>query len=154
MEFTPTSAVVCVNSRGMRETIIEKPRMSLFYHPVEKIVHHEMHQYPGFELLQEVLLRGLELLREHGAYKWLSDDRRGGALPKSHHEWGDKVWSPQACEAGWQYWALVLPKDVLHTANMHKLVQLYTSRGVTAEIFSDPDEAFAWLRQQRKLPRG
>jgi hypothetical protein len=137
----------------MRETIISKPRMSLYYHPIEKIVHHEMHQYPGLELLQEVLMRGLELLQTHGACKWLSDDRRGGVVPRSHHEWGDKVWSPQACAAGWQYWALVLPNNVLQTANMNRLLPLYTAKGVIAQIFSDPEEGFAWLRQQRKQPR-
>jgi hypothetical protein len=37
---------------------------------------------------------------------------------------------------------------------MHKLVQLYTSKGVTAQVFSDPEEAFSWLRHQRRQPRG
>jgi hypothetical protein len=134
----------------MRETIIQKGRMSLFFHPLEKIVHHQMHQYPGLELLQEVLMRGMELLKETGATKWLSDDRNGGAVPKSHHEWGDKVWAPQAIDAGWRHWALVLPNDLLHTANMQKLVRLYTSQGVTVQTFSDPDEAFRWLRLQGK----
>lgn len=134
----------------MRETIIEKPRMSLFYYPLEKIVHHQMHQYPGLELLQEILMRGLDLIREMGATKWLSDDRNGGALPKSHHEWGDKVWAPQAIEAGWKYWGLVLPDDLLHTANMQKLCRLYASQGIMVQVFSDPDDAFRWLRQQGK----
>jgi hypothetical protein len=134
----------------MRETIIETQRMSLFYHPVEKIVHHEMHQYPGLELLQDILTRGLELIREKGATKWLSDDRNGGALPKSHHEWGDRVWAPDAIAAGWQHWGLVLPNDLLHNANMQKLARLYASQGVTVQVFSDPDEAFRWLRQQGK----
>lgn len=135
----------------MRETIIDKPRMSLFYHPLEKIVHHELHQYPGLELLQEVLMRGLDLIRDHGATKWLSDDRNGGALPKSHHDWGGSVWAPQVIAAGWKYWGLVLPpNDLLHTANMQKLSRLYASQGVTVEVFSDPDDAFRWLRLQGK----
>ena len=93
-------------------------------------------------------MKGLELVREAGATKWLSDDRNGGALPKSHHEWGDKVWAPQAIDAGWQFWGLVLPDDLLHNANMQKLCRLYSSQGVTVQIFSDPDDAFRWLRQQ------
>lgn len=136
----------------MRETIIDKPRMSLFYHPLEKIVHHQMHQYPGLELLQEILMRGLDLIRENRATKWLSDDRNGGALPKSHHEWGDRVWAPDAIAAGWRYWGLVLPNDLLHTANMQKLAQVYASHGVTVQVFDDPDEAFRWLRHQGRTP--
>jgi hypothetical protein len=126
--------------------------MSLYYHPLEKIVHHQMHSYPGFEILQELLLKGLELMKANGTTKWLSDDRNGGALPKSHHEWGDKVWSPQAVSAGWKHWALVLQKDLLHTANMRKLAQLYSAKGVSVEVFSNPDEAFRWLRRQRSQP--
>jgi hypothetical protein len=136
----------------MRETIIETARMSLYYHPLEKIVHHELHAYPGLDILEQVLLGGLELMKKHGAFKWLSDDRKGGALPKSHHEWGDTVWSPQAVKAGWRYWALLPPADALGTANMKRLVKAYATRGVTVEMFGDYDEAFEWLRRQGAIP--
>jgi hypothetical protein len=132
----------------MRETVIETPRMSLHYHPVQKIIHHEMHAYPGLEILERILLGGIELMKQHGAVKWLSDDRNGGAVPKSHHEWGEAVWSPRAVQAGWRYWALVPPADTLGTANMKRLVAIYAKRGVTVEMFPDPDEAFHWLRQR------
>lgn len=132
----------------MRDTVIETPRMSLYYYPIEKIVHHEMHSYPGTQILERVLLGGLEVMRQHKATKWLSDDRNGGAVPKSHHEWGDRVWAPQAVDAGWKSWAIVLPGDVLHTSNMSRLAELYAAKGVTVETFSDPDTAFRWLRHQ------
>lgn len=138
----------CVTMLPMRETIVETSRMSLYYHPLERIVHHELHSYPGFELLQEILLKGLEVMKAHGATNWLSDDRNGGALPRSHHEWGDRVWAPQAVKAGWKNWGLVLPNDLLHTANMQKLAQLYAAQGVTVETFSNPDDAFRWLRHR------
>jgi len=47
------------------QVVIDSSRMSLWYHPEDRIVHHKMHQYPGQEVLQTVLLRGLELLKEH-----------------------------------------------------------------------------------------
>ncbi len=132
----------------MRETILETARMSLYYHPMEKIIHHELHSYPGLDTLETLLMKGLELMKEHRAVKWLSDDRLGGALPKSHHEWGDRVWAPQAVKAGWKFWGLVLAEDLLHTSNMTKLVSIYAAKGVTVEIFADPDEAFRWLRHR------
>ncbi len=140
----PHHAILC----GMRETIIESTQVSLYYHSSEKIVHHQLHSYPGIKLLQELLLRGLEIITEKGATKWLSDDRNGGALPQSHHEWGDNFWAPQAVKAGWKYWGLVLRSDLLHSANMRKLARAYAAKGVTVEVFTDPDEAFHWLRQQ------
>jgi len=128
--------------------VIETPRMSLWIHPDERIVHHQMHQYPGQETLQCVLLKGLDLLKEYGATKWLSDDRAGGALPKSHHEWGDQVWAPRAVAAGWKYWALLPPAQALGHANMTRLVEVYAKQGVTVEIFADVNKAFLWLRRQ------
>lgn len=136
----------------MRETIIETPRMSLYFHPKEGVVHHEMHSYPGTEILERVLLRGLEVMKERSAVRWLSDDRHGGAVPKSHHEWGDRVWAPRAVEYGWRYWALLPPADALGTANMKRLVKAYAGRGVTVAMFDDYDAAFRWLRQRAPSP--
>lgn len=141
-----------VLSNTMQETVIETPRMSLYYHPVENIIHHEMHAYPGMEILEQILLGGLDLMKKHRAVKWLSDDRNGGALPKSHHDWGDAVWSPQAVKAGWRYWALLPPADALGTANMKRLVAVYAKRGVTVELFDNYDEAFHWLRHRGLTP--
>jgi hypothetical protein len=84
-----------------RETIVDTPGLLLWYYPDTKIIHHEMQKYPGAEVLESALEKGLEVLRTRGAHKWLSDDRKGGALPKSHHEWGNKVWGPAAAAAGW-----------------------------------------------------
>lgn len=137
---------------SMRETIITTARMSLYYHPIEKVIHHEMHSYPGLDTLEQILMGGLELMKQHKAVKWLSDDRKGGAVPKSHHEWGDAVWSPQAVKAGWRYWALLPPSDALGTANMKRLVKVYAKRGVTVEMFTEYDEAMDWLRHQGLTP--
>lgn len=131
----------------MKETIIETPRMSLYYHPIENVIHHEMHAYPGLELLERVLQKGLELMREKKSKKWLSDDRLGGALPRSHHDWGENVWAPQAIAAGWKHWALVLPENTLHASNMNRLSERYATLGVTVEHFSDPLPALYWIKR-------
>lgn len=128
-----------------RELILETPRMSLWYLPDDQIVFHQMHQYPGKETLEKVLMGGLELLQEHKVRKWLSDDREGGALPKAHHDWGDQVWAPRAIAAGWTHWALLPPREALGSANMRRLVEAYAKRGVTVEVFSDLHRAHQWL---------
>lgn len=129
------------------EVVLETPRMSLWFHPEDLIVRHEMHQYPGRETLEKVLLRGLDLLKEHGASKWLSDDRNSGALPRSHHEWGVNVWAPQAVAAGWKYWALLPPEEAIGHSNMARLKETYAAMGTTVEIFSDVPTAYRWLCQ-------
>src|SRR5262245_25363298 len=128
--------------------VLETEAMNLWYHPELKIVHHEMVRYPGAKVLETVLTRGLDLLREHGASKWLSDDRNGGALPKSHHEWGEQVWGPKAAEAGWRQWALVPPAEALGRMNMARLSKIYGALGVQFEVFSTPEEGLAWLKKR------
>jgi hypothetical protein len=130
-----------------KTTILENEAMKLYYHDDAKIVHHEMVRYPGARLLESVLTRGLDLLRERGAQKWLSDDREGGALPKSHHEWGEQVWGPRAAAAGWRYWALVPPADVIGKMNMARLIKTYAAMGVTVELFQSPEQGLEWLRK-------
>ena len=128
-------------------TVIDGPELTLWYHRDKRIIHHQLHKYPGTKVLESALEKGLATLREHGAHKWLSDDRNSGALPKSHHEWAQNVWGPKAAGAGWRYWALVPPTEMLGSANMSRLKEIYGALGVTANVFSDPFQAMAWLMQ-------
>jgi hypothetical protein len=130
-----------------KTTVLETKELSLWFHEETKIVHHELHRYPGAATLEAALEEGLSLLRERGAHKWLSDDRNGGALPKSHHEWAKNNWGPRAAKAGWKHWALILPTDALGQMNMVRLKEIYVSLGMDVRIFRRPDEALAWLEQ-------
>ncbi len=47
--------------------IIDTKELTLWYHEERKLVHHELHRYPGAEALEGALEKGLSLLAEHGA---------------------------------------------------------------------------------------
>jgi hypothetical protein len=128
-----------------KETIVEALTLTLWYYPQEKILHHECKKYPGVDALESMLQRGLDVMRTRGASKWLSDDRLGGALPKSHHEWGQNVWARNAAAAGWRYWALLPPAGVLASANVHRLAEAYAALNITVKTFRDPKAAMEWL---------
>lgn len=128
-----------------KQVVIESELISLWHYPTAKLLHHQMHRYPGVKVLEDTLTQGLELIRTQGATKWLSDDRAGGAVPKSHHDWGATVWGPRAARAGWRHWALVPPRELLGRANMERLTKTYADLGVQVRVFSSPDEAFTWL---------
>ncbi|MGE0790900.1 MAG: hypothetical protein AB7S26_34840 [Sandaracinaceae bacterium] len=133
----------------MRRVVIEeRPGIRLWHLPDHGIVHHELERYPGAQNLEAVLEAGLALVRA-GSSKWLSDDRRGGALPKSHHEWAEGVWGPTAVAAGWRHWALVPPTELLGSQNMARVMQIYSALGVNAETFETPEQGLAWLAAQR-----
>jgi hypothetical protein len=128
--------------------IIDNEFASLQYHPDPKIVHHRFKQWIPYGTFCTVLTRGAEIFEEYGAEKWLSDDRGNGALGPDAAEWGTTVWTPRIIEAGWKYWAVVMPEKVIGQMNMRQWIKLYSDMGVTVQVFTDPDEALHWLARQ------
>ncbi|NLT94513.1 MAG: hypothetical protein GXW85_03095 [Clostridia bacterium] len=131
-----------------KELIMENECAILWYHTDSKIVHHQIKKYAYGKNLQELLMKGTELLRTKRATKWLSDDRNSSALTKADMEWGDSVWFPEAVKSGWKYWAIVQPEKVIGQINMKNLIEQYAKHGITAKMFTDPDEALEWLKAQ------
>ena len=92
------------------EMILDNEYLSLVYYPETKIVHHTFHQVVQGPVFREALNTGLEVFKEYNAHKWLSDDRKNDALPEADTEWAKTDWFPRVLEAGWQHWALVMPR--------------------------------------------
>jgi hypothetical protein len=127
-------------------TLLDNDQVTLLYYPEHKIVHHTVHQPPTTQMLREMLTLGTETLRENGADKWLSDDRKLGGLTEEDNRWGEEVWFPQTQAAGWKYWALIVPNEVQARGSMIKLVQHYNTLGVLTKLFVDLEPALDWLK--------
>ena len=130
------------------QTIIDNEYVTMWYYTDKKIVHHTFHKFLHGQPLRECLTRGIELFKKNSASKWLSDDRNNSALPKEDMEWAQTSWFPQVVAAGWKYWAIVLPEQIIGQLNMKRLIKQYSEAGVTAQIFSDPQKAMQWLENQ------
>lgn len=131
-----------------RQTIIHNEYVTLWYHPETKIVHHQMHQFVIEARFQEFLQAGTRLLKEHGACKWLSDDRKNPVLAPTLRDWSLKNWIPPTVAAGWKHWAIVQPEELLGQWSMDRAVADIARLGVNAEYFSDPETAMQWLLAQ------
>lgn len=129
-------------------TVLDTPFVSLWYHPEKKIVHHQLHQFIYGEEFRAFLLAGTELIKKHRAQKWLSDDRANTVLSQEDADWGRVNWFPQTVQAGWKHWAIVRPTKVLGQMSMDRLASEYAKAGITAQFFSEPDEAMTWLEKQ------
>src|SRR5688572_11418665 len=123
-------------------TVIDNEFGTLWYHDDKKIVHHAFKKPLGGDHLHNLLLSGVELLKKHEANKWLSDDR-GLSEPLSEEDsaWGQNEWFPRAKEAGWQFWALVVPPEVKSRINLSEFVFNYSQQGVRVQVFTAPEEA-------------
>lgn len=126
-------------------TVIDGDRVTLWYHPEHRIVHHQFRKYMYGEHFRAVLDRGIELMQEHGANKWLSDDRGNSTLSTEDGEWAMQDWTPRAVAAGWQYWAIVLPERAVGQIDMRKYMTRGEALGIQVQVFTDPILALAWL---------
>ncbi len=127
------------------QTIIDNEYVTLWYHPEAKIVHHQFHRFIHGEHFRKVLDQGLEVFKEHGANKWLSDDRLNSALPKEDSEWGLNDWNPRVFANGWKYWAVVMPDKKMGQTNLNWLMRENIAHGLVVQAFEDADEALKWL---------
>lgn len=131
-----------------RQQILQNDRITLWYYPELKIVHHRMAAAPSSEELKELLTRGAETLERFGAIKWLSDDRGNSMLRPHDEEWADTEWLPRVLRAGFKYWAIVLPQAAIGKLNMHRIASQHLRRGIVSRIETLPLAAFEWLKSQ------
>lgn len=128
--------------------LVDNEYMTLQYLTDKKIVYHTIHKPVGGETLRSALLAGTSALAEHGACKWLSDDRLNGPLSDEDREWGVKEWNRLALDAGWKYWALVVPQDVADAGTMIPTMEALYALGLRMMVFTELEEAIAWLDNQ------
>lgn len=121
---------------------------TLWYHEDKKIIHHKIKKYIYGDKLREILTKGFEALKQKGAKKWLSDDSLNGPLLKDDEAWCKGEWFPKVVKAGWKFWAIVMPAQVLGQINMKRFIEEYAKAGIAVNLFSDADKALTWLASQ------
>ncbi len=126
-------------------TVIDNEFATLVYHEEMKIVHHTFHKAISGEEFRAILNAGAGLLQKYGAQKWLSDDRNNSALTPEDTLWSKTDWFPRAFQAGWKYWALVVPPDIAARMNLKEFVDTYYELGLRTMVFVEPEEALEWL---------
>lgn len=127
-------------------TLLNTESVTLWYHPDDKIVHHRFEKFPDSETFRATLIRGTECLEQHGASKWMSDDRKMFVIRSEDWEWGDRVWRPRVLRAGFKHWAVIVPTAAVGKLNLARLIEYYRELGVTIQTFPGPEEGMSWLR--------
>ena len=128
--------------------VLDNKNVTIWCYPNDGIVHHQFHRYCYGDDFRNILTTSREAFEKYHCIKWLSDDRLFGAMLPADKEWGDAFWKPKVIEAGWKYWAMVLPEKVTGKMNIEKLVQEYQHLGIVASFHTEPEAALAWLRRQ------
>jgi len=69
--------------------------------------------WQGFELMQELLDRGLDLMQAKGSSRWLGDTRESPVITPETQRWTNAVWWPRALDSGFRWLALIVPRSTL-----------------------------------------
>jgi len=124
---------------------IDNHYASLAYYTDTKIVHHCFHKALDSHHLRVVLNTGIDFLQKYQATKWLSDNREIDPHSDEDTLWINTDWLPRALEAGWKYWALVVPDSVKSKMNMTEFVNWFYDHDVRIMVFVNAEAALRWL---------
>jgi hypothetical protein len=128
-----------------RLLVVDNSLVSVWVYPGRRMIHHHMKAYCHGDAFREALTRGVEAMEQHGATRWLSDDRLNGGVPPDDVHWANTVWLPRSKAAGWTHWGIVQPDKIIGRIHLTRISALYTEHGIVARFFTDPDEAMGWL---------
>ena len=130
------------------EKLIENEKVTLKVYPGKNIIHHKIKDFISGDRWKELMKTGIDAYKKHDCNKWLSDDRGNSALKDEDEKWAQEYWEPQILEAGWDYWAILMPEKAIGQMTLERLKGRYEDKGVEVKVFSDTDEALGWLEEQ------
>ncbi len=99
----------------------------------------------AFETIQASLNAGLQKMNETHANRWLTDTRAIGGFSEAGAQWVLTDWAPRALEAGWKYWALVVPEAMEGRVAMVQFVNAFAQVGIRVRVFIDINKARQWV---------
>ena len=135
-----------VKQEAMQKVVLfEDEFMTVWYDPQHKFIQHVVHKPVEGWPLRNALLAGSEALKKYGATKWLSDDRLNGPITDADREWGIENWNIPTINAGWKYWALVVPTAVVAAGSMVPVMSHWYELGLRMMVFDNLEKAIEWL---------
>jgi hypothetical protein len=103
------------------------------------------------EEYRSVLRRVLDLVEEKRCSRLLADGRKMKIITPEDQAWVEKDWLPRSKRAGLRHSALILPKSIVSTLAVNRIMERFTSAGgkeveIIRAYFEDVPSARAWLR--------
>lgn len=126
-------------------TVLDNPYITIKYLPDKKMIYHTVHQPLSGQPLRDALMAGFNALQSYGVCKWLSDERKNGPMSEEDRAWGEVNLNRRSMEAGWKYWALIVPEQVAAAGAMAPTMNAMYELGLRMMVFTNVEEASAWL---------
>ena len=101
------------------------------------------------ETVKQALEGGLELIREHGATRWIADTREMPVMSAQTQQWVVEQWWPRAFAEGFRWLAILLPQSTMAKLAVDEAVATAEdSPSHETRYFGEVDAAKAWLRSK------
>lgn len=103
------------------------------------------------EEYRTALTKVLDLVEEKRCIRLLADGRKMKIITPEDQRWIEQTWLPRSKRLGIRYSALILPKSVVSTMAVNRIMERFTSAGgkdveIIRAYFDDIPNARAWLR--------
>lgn len=134
-----------MNVNTAEKTILDNSSITMRYNSRTKILSHQMHRFVYGDAFRQALMRGVAVLDENKAQKWLSDDQSNRAVTADDNAWVEQEWLPSALKVGWKYWAIVQPDAFVAKLYMDRKAYALAKLGLDVQMFGNAQEALAWL---------
>lgn len=134
--------------------LYNSPYITVEYWPDHKLIHHTIHQPMSqhLETFKAALNAGTEGLQRYQVSKWLSDDRKNDSLTEEGSKWAFGDWQPRTMQAGWKYWATVVPEDLAAAGTLIPVIDVLFELGLRMRVFTSVEEATKWLGTIKDSP--
>lgn len=126
-------------------TILDNEYVTLMYEDDHALLYDRYTVNIDLATIQSSLDAGLEKINETGANKWLTNTHAIGGFSEDVAQWVLEDWGPRAIEAGWKYWALVVPEEMEGRLAMVQFVSAFNEMGVLVRVYTAEDEAREWV---------
>jgi len=128
------------------ETFYKGNFIDMQYVPQKQWMYVNWIGYQNFESVKKGCLIMLDLLKKNNCTKVLNDNTHVMGNWSEAADWGGEYWFPAMQEAGLKHFAWIYSHSTFSRMSAHKSIDI-TMGKVTAQFFTDIDEARNWLEK-------
>lgn len=126
-------------------TYFDEPYLAIQWDATTRCVVMKWKKFAGSHEFRTGLEKGLELVKQKAASRWLADVRNISALPKDDQDWSNGDWFPRVMNAGIKRNALIVPTSTLRQIAMEAIMSKVEGIDLETAYFDDVEKAKAWL---------
>jgi len=126
---------------------VDEPYLSIRWDGVHKHVFSEWKAFANSAELRAGLLKGVQTIRDHGAFAYVSDARKVKVIVHADQDWIRDSWLPLAMAAGLRKIAFVTAPAGLGKLTIEDVSGLVGEHGLQSRTFDSVAAARRWISE-------